>query len=318
MHRFMRWYNQNRAEFFVIIAIIAFAFVILQVLNSIVGKISEQKTNEISLRNSSTVNDSTTISKANQSIITGEKIGTQTSNINQNIIKQFVQYCNDVKVEEAYAMLSDECKEVLYPSLEDFVKKYFLKIFDISRMYSLENWYSDNSSYTYYIKYMEDILATGNINSSNNKNDYITVVYTDDGYKLNLSSYVGRQPYTKIIGRENVVIRVNYIDQYIDYTTLNITIRNNTDKTICIDSKEDPETLFVYDENNVKYSSLITELSEDELMIESNNTKTLNIRFSKIYKPERGIRGIVFSDVVLNYEAYSQGTEEKERITIKT
>ena len=54
MHKFIRWYNQNRAEAIIIIAIIAFAFIMLQVLNSIVARNAEQSNNEISSKNSST------------------------------------------------------------------------------------------------------------------------------------------------------------------------------------------------------------------------------------------------------------------------
>ena len=318
MHKFIRLYNQNRAEFIVIFAIIAFFFVIIYVLNGILAKMQEQEKNEISFRNNNVVEDITIISKANESVITGKKIESETSDLNQKIIKEFVQYCNEKKIEEAYNMLSDECKEVFYPTIEDFTSKYYLKIFNTERIYSLENWYDDINSSTYYIKYMEDIMATGKVNSSNNKYEYITIVYTDNGYKLNLNGYIGRNTFSRTIARDNVVIKVNYIDQYTDFTTLNITITNYTKKTICIDSKEDSEMLYIYDENNVKYSAFLTELSEEELKVEANSVKTINIKFSRIYNILTDVKGVVFSDIVMNYDAYEQGIEEKERITIKT
>ena len=317
MHKFMRWINQNRIEFFIIIAIIAFIFIIIQTLNGILEKQNEQKKNEISFRNSST-DESTTISKANESIITREKIPTGLSNIYENIIKQFVEYCNKSEVQSAYDMLSNECKNTIYPTVEDFYSSYYERIFDINRMYTIQNWYKESTSCTYYIRYTEDVLATGNLNSQDNKSDYITIVQTDNGYKLNIDGYIGRTGYGQAVGKENVYITVNYVDIYMDFCILNITVKNNTENTICIDTKENPETLFVYDENNVKYSSFLNEITKDNLIIKKENSKILNVKFNMLYNPSRAVRGVAMQDVVLNYDNYVQNIEKKQKISINT
>ena len=98
MHKFIRWYNQNRAVFFIGVALIAFFFILIQIMNGIIKAEDEKKQNQISYRNS-IINKNTTISKADQSVITGQKIPEQTSNSNKRIIKQFVDYCNQEEVE---------------------------------------------------------------------------------------------------------------------------------------------------------------------------------------------------------------------------
>lgn len=108
------------------------------------------------------------------SAITGERVKNLESD--KAIIKQFVEYCNEGKIEEAYGMLSLEAKTRIYPSLERFKIVYYDRIFKIKRMYTLENWYDTRTFSTYYIKYTEDVLASGNVNSSNNIGDYITIV----------------------------------------------------------------------------------------------------------------------------------------------
>lgn len=307
MYKFIRWYNQNRMLFFLIIIVIIFAFAIIQTLNTIAEQ--EQKKTQISKVNSST-NQSTTISKTNESIITKDKISNQNDKTNTNLIKNFVDYCNDKNPNSAYDMLSDECKALLYPRLEDFINNYYNNIFYISRMYSLKNWYDSGDKFTYYIKYTEDVLATGNANSKDNKADYITVVKRNGEYKLNISSYVGRISDTKISQNENVQIKINYIDVYMDYTIANVDVKNSTYNDICIDPKENSDSLYAYDENNVKYTAFLNELALEQLIVHEGRTNNLNIKFNMVYNSERELSGIYFTNLILNYYG------EKEKIVI--
>lgn len=320
MHRFLRWYNQNRVEFIIGVALIAFIFIIIKVLNGIVGIKAEEKRNEIAASNS-IQSQRTIISRTEQSVLTGDKVPEAVSSVNKNLINTFVEYCNTGKgedIEKAYNLLSDECKEVLYPTLRDFVTNYYLKIFYITRIYSLENWYTENNGVTYYIKYTEDVLATGNAKSADTKSDYITIVSTNKGYRLNIGSYVGRTYDNETVGNMGAYITVNYIDMYIDYCIVNVSISNNSTNTICFDTKENVETVFLYDENNVKYNSFLNEIEDEEFVVKSGESNTLNIRFNKIYNPSRVIRGIYFSDIVLNYENYAANTERKQRLVLNT
>lgn len=313
MNRIIRWYNQNRVFVWIAIIMIALIFAIMQILNALVGEENAQKRNNLNSGNSST-NDSTTISKPNTSVITGDKIPEESSKTNEAIIKQFVEYCNNGEIEKAYNMLTDECKANIYPSLEYFNVNYYQKVFYMKRMYKLENWYTESGLYTYYITYTEDVLATGNLNSADNKADYITVVRNKN--KLNISSYVGRETLGKTVSRDGVNITVNFLDLYMDYTIANINVKNNSTDTICIDTKENAQKTYLYGENNVKYTALLNENANEQLIIKRGMTNTVNIKFNKLYNTEREIRGIIFSDVVLNYEEYIGKTSGKKSTII--
>ena len=175
MNKLIRLYNQNRELVIIIIIIIALAFITIQTLNSLVKKDNEAKKNNIlNGVNSSIEENSTAISPSNTSAITGETV--RDSKNNEDIIKQFIKYCNEGKFDLAYSMLTDDCKSLYYPSLERFKNDYINRIFSINRMYTLENWYVNGNFTTYHIKYIEDILSSGNTSSSNNISDYITVI----------------------------------------------------------------------------------------------------------------------------------------------
>lgn len=316
MHKFLRWYNQNREIFFIGLAIIVFIFIIIQVLNAIVGRRNEGIRNSLASENSST-NSSTAISEPSTSVITGETMSAEETNTVTDVIRIFVEYCNNGDIENAYNMLTDECKTLIYPSIEQFTQNYYERIFYMNRMYSLENWYTSGNLYIYYIKYTEDVLASGDLNSEDNKGDYITVVRTDNGYKLNISSYVGREIKNDRVSTNGVIVLVNWIDMYMDYTIANISITNDTETNICIDPREGNYTTYMYDGNNVKYNALLNENSEEQLMVRRGLTNTINIKFNKMYNPERELRGIIFSNVILNYDEYISGTNEKNSIVIE-
>lgn len=198
MNKLIRLYNQNRALVFAVIAVIALIIIILQVLNSLVKTNNEaKKANIANDRNSSTNVGSTTISPSNISVITGEKVNTNEED--KEIIKEFVDYCNKKDIQRAYAMLSEECKERIYPTIEKFKSGYVDRIFKIDRMYTLENWHVSSSLNTYYVRYIEDILASGNANSSNNMSDYITTQRTNNAIYLNINSFVGSEDINKSV-----------------------------------------------------------------------------------------------------------------------
>ena len=85
MNKIIRIYNQNRALFITIAIVIALIIIIIQILNSIVKRQSEQAKNTI---NTNTKIEQNTITDEQKSVITGEKV--QNSETNLEIIKRAV------------------------------------------------------------------------------------------------------------------------------------------------------------------------------------------------------------------------------------
>ena len=288
MNKLIRLYNQNRGLVISIIGIIALIIIVIQTLNSLVKQ--ERKQKELNIANeanSSTEENSTTISPSNKSAVTGENV--KNSKTNEETIKQFVEYCNEGDVDSAYYMLSDDCKLFMYPSLEHFKNEYVDKIFFINRMYTLENWYSNGNLSTYYIKYIEDILASGNTNSTNNKSDYITIVKEEYENKININSFVGSEAINREKSKNGITITIDKIYYYMDYTILDFKVKNETKNTICLDSKENIDTVYLYDKNDVKYDSLLNEISQEELQFFMNIERSIKIKFNKLYNPKNRV-----------------------------
>ena len=314
MHKLLRIYNQNRGLVIAIVCTIALIMVILQILNNLVAQDREARRQNI-LSTTPVPTDSKTIYQNSTSVLTGEKV----QNIGQDteVIKEFVKYCNDGEIEKAYNMLTADCKARIYPSLEYFKKVYFDRIFTDKRMYQLENWYSTRNFTTYYIRYTEDVLSSGNISAESNQGDYITVVNQGDRKELNISSYVGASNINRSSTVDGVTVTVSKIHYYMDYTVLTLKVRNNTQNAICIDTKEKTGTMYLYDTNGVKYTAALNEKSVEEFTIRRNMGVNIDIKFNKIYNPEsRDLDGLKLKDIVLNYENYISNNEVKKKIEI--
>ena len=166
MHNFKRFIRQNKKKIIKVVLIIAFLFGILQLLNYL-SKIGIINTNS-GLSKDTTDNiyketNGTVVSS--KSAVSGSKVSDNKIKSVNSTIEEFIKYCNNHNIQEAYNMLTDECKELLYPDLNTFKTNYIDRIFYITRMYGLENWYDSEGFFTYYIKYTEDVLATGSTNS---------------------------------------------------------------------------------------------------------------------------------------------------------
>lgn len=73
---------------------------------------------------------------------------------------------------------------------------------------------------------------------------------------------------------------------YMDYTIVNLKVKNNTDNIISIDTKQDVKTMYLYDTNVVKYMAFLNETPDVELQVRKDIEKSIDIKFDKIYSPK--------------------------------
>ena len=113
MHKIRSFLNRNRKMIILVLGGIVFLILILQMLNFVAKQTI--KNNNKNKDNTTTNNNLPTTSK-----ITGEKTNTKVAQSNKNIIEKFVDYCNKANISSAYEMLTDECKNTLYKTENDF------------------------------------------------------------------------------------------------------------------------------------------------------------------------------------------------------
>lgn len=224
MNRIIRWYNRNRKVFWIIVFVAIIVINLPRVLNKFANSKKEV---------SSSINNTTTYNNENYSVITGETVKKEVNTENINIINSFIDFCNNGDVDKAYGILSNKCKEVLYPTLNEFENKYYKKIFNNKKSYNVQAWVSGENSYTYKIDLKEDILSTGNADSKSIE-DFYTIVYEERSYKLNINNFINSVIVNKIKETDEIKIEVLSKDVFIDYEIYNIYVTSKMRKIYII------------------------------------------------------------------------------------
>lgn len=297
MNKLIRFYNQNRNKFWLVIITIILVFVIIRLVNN---WIRDNKNNNID-----TPNNIAYYSEG-ESIVSDNDVPEYNREEFGTLISSFLDYCILGNTNEAYNLLSNECKDELYPYVQDFENLYRSKNFDTSKTYTFQSWTSQNS-YIYQIRIFENSLYTGNTTTDDYIQDYYNIVYEDGQAKLNISGFVKTDEINKNVTINNVDIKVNEIHYYMDYATADISIQNSSDKNILLDTMEDVDTVFLQTSSGTKLTSFLSYFSQEDMILNANNSKDINVRFNFSYSDSVKIQSLCFTDVVMNYDVYMQG-----------
>lgn len=306
-----KYINQNGKLILQIALVIVAIFLGIKSLNTYYEKDEATKKEQIENQNKNETTEKFENTEKNNNTIEPKSIS--------NAIKSFVNYCNNRELESAYKMLTDDCKQAMFPTIEEFEKNYINNIFYITRTYEVQKWSTDGNISTYLITLYGDILSTGNTN--NYTQDYYTFIKNDDGiYKLNINSYICKKDKNIATTVNNVTVKVEKVNVYEEYEEATITITNNTGKTICLTGNKYVENIYLQNSKGVEYSSLNSEFDEQELLVKANHTQTFIVEFNKVYNPSNKATYLVLSDIIFDYENYlntENKTDYSNRTSIK-
>lgn len=309
MYKILRFFNQNKENIIKVILIVTFILGLIQLFNFWAGNknvINNESSNFIASNNISNKLEDKIIS--NKSAITGDTIDSKQLEENGNIINNFMTFCNDNDIEAAYNLISDDCKKEMYPTEKEFYTKYYKNIFNNNTIiYSIENWFDD----TYKVEMSEDILVTGNVSKGNKNLDYITIVETDTGKKLNINSFIGKKEINKDSKIDNINVTVIEKNIYMDYEIYKLKVQNNTNNKICLDTKETTNSIYLENNKNAKFYSIINEIEDDTLIIGEKYTNEIEIKFNVAYSSNNKIKDMIFERVILDYKKYISSDKEE-------
>lgn len=299
MYKLIRFYNQNRKKIFKIILIIVFILLIIKLLNYFAGTNRKyyNKDNNVIVNNSN--NHQELIS--NKSIITGTDIPEQQLNSHLEIIDEFMNYCKEGKIVKAYNLLSDDCKEVMFPSVEDFNNIYFIPVFgDTPKTYTVYNWVNN----IYKVQINENTFATGQYNEGSPTVDYVTVIEEDNDVKLNINSFIERKDVDIESTINKITVKVVKVDVYMDYSLYTFEVINDSYRTILLDDLTNIDNLYIEDNNGIKYSAYTHELTQENLKLGVSQKKRVDIKYYSKYGSTKKISGVCFSKIIYDYEKY--------------
>lgn len=309
MNKITRLYNQNRVSFWTTILVIVFIISIIQLLNYFAKQKNENKAKQ----NSNTVQE--TYINESQSIISEGSVSTSKRTTYGKIIDEFLTNCIEGKFEEAYEILSNDCKEVYYNSLEKFENLYCKNKFSSDKTYSFQSWISGKKD-IYQVKIFDDMLSTGKVNNNKYIEDFYTIVKEDGKYKLNINSFIGKDQINKEKQQDNIILNVESVDIYKECCIYTINVKNESDNTIKIDSKKETNTVYIEDDKQVKFIGLLNENIDKDLIIEANQEKKIKIKVNVIYRDDLDIKKLVFSDIIRNYDINEEDNVIKVEIDV--
>lgn len=326
-----RYYYENKTKILRNVLIIVFFILIIQGANFLVKQTAGIKTNNINMNNQftygnlinfgNTTNSTNTNSSINQNTSvpnnnvngvlggnvnntgnTGSSDGTNISEENtaETAISSYLDLCIAGDVEKAYNMLTEECKKVMFPTIEKFEKNYHSKIFSSDKVYTIEDYYGS----TYKVRVAKNMNHTGSYTTLA-ATEYITTKYLDGEYKVNINNYIGRENINRTATNNDITVTVNYKDVFMDYERYNITVKNSSGKTIKLNPQNSSETMYVTDHNGNKYISYSHELVESGLIMRNGSTQTLNIKYNSSYSEATNSKNqLVFEKIILDYSDY--------------
>lgn len=314
MRKLLSYWNQNKRKILIAIAVIALIIIIIQIANAMVKERNKKDSNNQTGQNIV----ASDITKPSESVISNDKLTEKETKENSDFIEQFVNYCNQQKIEEAYNLLTDDCKAELYPTKEIFISNYINHIFQGQVNFELQLWYIASNCYTYRITYNKgSLLQTGGQGSSSNFLDYITLVKQNGEYRLNINKFIRKETLNKQESNSGIEVALNSKSIYVDYEIYHITVQNNTQKTILLNDGTNVNNFSLIGTNNSTFSSVISELPASSLTLESQYRKTINVKFNKVYISVSKLDYMQMTNIYLDKSQYDNKQENPEKITIK-
>ncbi len=298
MYKLIRFYNQNRKKILITILIIVFILGIIQLLNYFVKVNKEEKINPDNVIIKNNTNSQGVIS--DKSAVSGENVSSTKLKKDTDVINEFINYCNEGNIDSAYNLLTEECKEEMFTTVEDFNNIYYSKLFDSNKTHTIENWIGN----TYKVNFTGDILTTGDVNEQQTKRDYITVVKEDGESKLNINNFIRREKIDKQVENNKIEIKVEKADIYMDSITYTVYIKNNSYRTIMMDPLTNVDTMYIEDSNGVQYSAYTHEIAKENLNLGVSQAKKVDIKYYSKYSSTKDITKMVFSNVISDFERY--------------
>lgn len=244
---------------------------------------------------------------------TGETVPQRLEQPINETIDTYFNYCNNKQYEEAYQMVSDDCKRIYFPTLEDF-KEYVDIVFDENKIYYLQNFSNYNGTYIYRMRIMEDLMATGLTNKDNLYfyEEKIALKEEDDKISLSLRQYITSENIEEIYEDDYVKITIKSKDVFYEQEIYNIEVKNKTSKTVVLaDTQESNEIIL-----QVGSEMRGTDVDNLYVVIYPEETQEYSLAFTKFYDEENLPAGLIFNAVrILNQ--YS-GFEELKDYELNT
>lgn len=230
----------------------------------------------------------------NITIMSSEKTPSKVQKTTENFIEEFVEYCNNKQYEKAYNMLSNECREEYYTTLESF-KYYVNSRYGTEKIYSLQSYSIYNDKYIYSLRLYDNLLATGLTNSSYMFQEEKIIASYDENKNVvfSIGDFVDKEEIKSV--QENDYLKIDVRNKIINYNyeLYKVKFTNRSQDIIVIqDGKvEEPEVLLDIGEETRENKE------ENNIIIYPGESKEYNLSFVKFFDDGDTSKKIIFNNI---------------------
>lgn len=246
----------------------------------------------------------------NISVMTDDEVPEKWQETIESTIDKFIQRCNNKEYESAYNMISEDCRQELYPTLNSF-QKYVDAKFVTKRSYSIQNFSNVGKQYIYDVNLMEDLMATG-LTDKEFYYDEEKFVFTekDKNLKFAIDGFVRKANLNMFAEDENLKINIYSKNVFYDHETYKVTITNRSSHPIVIaDGTTNNEVTLYTGENNRNEKNV----GSYGIMLKPNENKSYTFLFNKYCDDGRAPEYIMFNDIrVLRSYSGNESMKQEE------
>ena len=157
-------------------------------------------------------------------------------------------------------------------------------------------------------------LATGKASDGEDIVDYITVVYINNVYRLNIGGFVKKESLNAKKSDSYLTMNVKERLIFMEYEEYTIDIQNTTLVNADMCNASDDKGIYLLDKSLNKYYLKNDEYTQNDLSINYKSSKTMKLKFNRKYiKDNKEVKLIVFPKVNLtNREYYDNTVQHKD------
>ena len=223
----------------------------------------------------------------------------------EDLIEEYVNYCNNNDFDKAYNMLSKDCKEYAYPTYEDFIDHLKIVMYT-PKKYSIQNYSNLDDMYIYSISYTDDFLATGLTNTEYSyTEEKMAFKENEDGQlEMSVGNFIKHENIN--LSTENEYLKIDVKDRIVNYATEEYTVRftNRTNYDIVISDYVEENEITLSLSNEVRGAE-----QHEDIVLGSNETKDVKIIFSKYVDDNDSSNFINFNNIRVLEDYYGEFSE---------
>lgn len=293
--KFRRFFRANKRLFLIIIIIWATIFFI----NMILSNMPEEYV-------------PTTTYEAHTSVISSSSTPNEMKDPIEEMINEYVSYCNDGNYQKAFDMLSEDCKT--YEFDNDIIKfmDHVLTKMPTPKVHSIQSYskanHDNKTMYIYVVKYTDDLLASGLTNEEYRyTQENITFFKNNNTIEMNVGNYMYHADVKSI--SENEYLKIDVIEKKVYYSMESYAVKftNRSNYTVVVADGEEVDEVILTLSNESRQSGEL-----DNIVLGPKQSLTLEFEFPKFIDDNDISQSLMFPAIRV-MEKYS-GTEVEDEI----